>query len=335
MIVDGENLIDPASLVDRIHHVDVLARSTSQEVDGHEAVVEADAAGRDRIEAVVLEQRVLHDAHERAAVRRDGKPFHPAVGLSSGDVVVGEELERVAAGVDVTRRPAVDGIEPELLRQEDAPQQAAAAIELADVRAVFVGDEDGAEETDDDGLGVEAPGGERIVGVESVGVADEAAVPLVLEESRRDDAGLDVRKRRLGIDSHLQEMEAIGVGDVGAPVEGTAIRHREKDVVEAGVGHGRAEAAERRLVDARGIVIDAANCLSGKSGPIQAVAGDGADANKGDAGIGRRQRHDRGRSHYGARTYEPFRFHALLHVQDELVGQASIVAPCKQKLTAG
>ena len=197
----------------------------------------------------------------------------------------------------------------------DAPQQISAATELADVRAVFVGDEDGAEQTDDDGFGIEAPRGERIGGVESVGVADEVPAPLVLEESRRDDSGLDVRKRRLGIDSHLQEMEAIEVGDVGASVEWTAIRHREKDVIEAGVGHGRAEAAERRLIDAGGIVIDAANGLPGKSGPIQAVTGDGADANKGDAGIGRRQGHDRGRSHYGARAYEPFRFHALLHVQ--------------------
>lgn len=31
----------------------------------------------------LLAQRVLHDAHERAAIRRDGEAFHAAVGLTA------------------------------------------------------------------------------------------------------------------------------------------------------------------------------------------------------------------------------------------------------------
>src|SRR5262245_28292921 len=48
----------------------------------------------------------------------------------------------------------------------------------------------------------------------------------------------------------MQEVKAVEIRNVGATVEGTAIRNSQEHVVKACVGNRRSQAAERRVRDA-------------------------------------------------------------------------------------
>ena len=131
---------------------------------------------------------------------------------------------------------------------------------------------------------IEAQGVPVVVG-EVRRVADEVLVAFVAEETRVEQHGLDVGEGRPDVDRHVQEVEAIPVRHVGQAVERAAVRHREEDVVMAREGQPRAEAAERRLIDAVLGIGLSTDLLSGKAGLVEVVARDQTLPDERDAGI--------------------------------------------------
>jgi hypothetical protein len=138
MIVEGDDLAAVEVLAVDSVVIDVLVRRAGRHVDGHDPVGAAAVAA-------VLQEWALHQAHQRAAVGRDGQAFHPLVGHSA---------DRVAR--DLRGAHAAQVRDREVIRQlvvSDAT--AGRAVELIDVRPVFVGDVDAASRDPD------APGSRR------------------------------------------------------------------------------------------------------------------------------------------------------------------------------
>ena len=162
------------------------------------------------------------------------------------------------------------------------------ATELADVRAIFVRDEEVAKQADGDAFRIESFRREGVAGVKGVRVPNERTVPLVSQESGVEERRLDVGERRLGVDVDVQEMKAIEVRHVGSAVERPAIRRGQEDVVEAGIGDGRPEASEGRLIDADVGIIKLADRLARQARQVERVARNETDADEGHAGLRRR-----------------------------------------------
>ena len=189
-----------------------------------------------------------------------------------------------------------------------------AATELANVRAIFVGNEEVAEQAHGDGFRIESFRRERVGGVKGVRVAYETAVPLVFEKPGSDELGRNVGERRLRVDVDMQEVKAIEVWDIGSAVERPAIWNRQKDLVEAGIRNARAQPSEGRLIDADGGVIALADRLACQTRAIQGIARDETNADESHAGVRRRQRHDGRTENQCTPTRQPSRSHVSLHV---------------------
>ena len=113
VVVDRHDLADAGVLglaraAEVGQRVGVLAHPMAGQVDAHDA-------GGGAILAAVLQQRALHDAVERAAVRRDRQAFHALVGDAAdgvaGDLLVARSARSSprrtspAAGTTMVRRP--------------------------------------------------------------------------------------------------------------------------------------------------------------------------------------------------------------------------------------
>jgi hypothetical protein len=232
---------------------------TGLQIDPQDPVVEPSATGRRRaVQAVVLEKRVLHDAHQKTAVRCNRQTLHPAIGLAAGDVEGRIQLERISRRIHLAARIG----DQKGVRHRDAPNEMPLAIELVDRRAVFVGHEEVSVPAEADTLRIEPQ-------VELRGIPDEVLVAIGLEEAGVEQTHLHIGRRWVvkggTSDREVHEMKAIEVGHVGSTVERSAIGYREKHVVEAGVGQSGSKAAERRPVDAIRGIVDPADRLSGET----------------------------------------------------------------------
>ena len=119
-----------------------------------------------------------------------------------------------------------------------------------------------------------------------------SCVAVRLQEHGVEQRGTDVRECGGGVDREVHVVRAIAIRHVGAAIEWPAIRNGQKDIVETGVGQRRSEAAERRLIDTGGGVIELTDLLAVEARLVEVGAGHEADADQRDAGIGGAKRCD-------------------------------------------
>src|SRR5580765_344042 len=102
----------------------------------------------------VLDQRILHNANQRVAVRCDGEPFHAFIG-DAADGVAGD-LDRTHGKQDGNKKTRWrGGVASRELKGAEA--DSGDAVEFVDVGAVFVGDVDASAVIgDSQAFGVEA-----------------------------------------------------------------------------------------------------------------------------------------------------------------------------------
>ena len=156
----------------RSEQVAVLVLQTSGlDVDDHDTEQVCGGA----LLVSVLDERVLHDADQRPAIRSDGQTFHAFIrGAPAG----------VAGNLGCADRAEV--LDVKIIRQtERAQTPARRAIELIEVGTVLVGDEDAAAVVGNaDALGIE-PGIIRVagvvVGIEVVGPAGEIVAMVTVD----------------------------------------------------------------------------------------------------------------------------------------------------------
>src|SRR5262249_16792883 len=118
--------------------------SSRQEINLKNAVVQAEAVSRPRVEPVILKQGVLHNPEQKSVVWADRQTFHAAIGLTSRRVEPQLGV-RVVAGVG----------DLELRGNVEAAQQAPEAVKLKDIRTIFIRDEEGSKEPDSNPLRIE------------------------------------------------------------------------------------------------------------------------------------------------------------------------------------
>src|SRR5262245_42096607 len=146
--------------------------SSRQEIDLEDAVVQAEAVSRPRVEPVILKQGVLHNPEQKPVVWADRQTFHAAIGLTSRCVEQQLGVRGVARIVDLKLRGDVE-----------AAQQAPEEVKLKNIRTVFIRDEEGSEEPDSNPLRVEPQAAAFVVRVKRSGRSDQSLTAFVPEQA--------------------------------------------------------------------------------------------------------------------------------------------------------
>src|SRR5262245_65855114 len=144
--------------------------SSRQEIDLEDAVVQAEAVSRPRVEPVILKQGVLHNPEQKPVVRADRQAFHAAIGLTSRCVEQQLGVRVVARIVNLKLRGNVK-----------ATQQAPEAVKLKDIRTIFIRDEEGSKEPDSNSLRIEPQGAAFVVRVKRSSRPDQSLTTFVPE----------------------------------------------------------------------------------------------------------------------------------------------------------